>query len=224
MRSIDAEFIAELYFCLIMYTDKQLMIDRTDSTEQFFEDSLRESAEVAIATIDSCSSDVMAAVDALVQTYRNGGKVLFCGNGGSAADCQHLATELMIRLNHNLNRPALGAISLCTDPSNLTAGGNDIGFENVFARNVEGLGRPGDILVGISTSGNSENIVRAVQKGKEIGMKTIGLLGGNGGRLMEECDISVVVPSHNVQRIQEIHIKIGHVLCESVEQKLFGEE
>ncbi len=204
-----------------MHTNSTFMTGRT---EQFFEQSLRESAEVTLATIEACGPDVRAAVEAVVETYRNGGKVLLCGNGGSAADCQHLATELMIRLSHDLNRPALGAISLCTDPSNLTAGGNDIGFENVFARNVEGLGRAGDVLIGISTSGRSENVRRAIGKGKEIGMKTIGLLGGDGGTLKDECDIAVVVPSGNVQRIQEMHIKIGHVLCETVEQELFGEE
>lgn len=189
---------------------------------EFHAASLRESAEVATASIEACASDVEQAIGLIVDSYRNGGKTLFCGNGGSAADCQHLATELMIRLSHDVDRPALGAISICTDPSNMTAGGNDIGFENVFARNVEGLGRPGDILVGISTSGNSENVRRAVAKARETGMKTICLLGGSGGRLSDECDVAIVVPSTNVQRIQETHITLGHIICESIERELYG--
>lgn len=190
--------------------------------QQFFEGSFRESAEVKLKTIAACSVPIFAAVQAIADTYRNGGKVLFCGNGGSAADSQHLATELMIRLSHDLQRPALAAISLCTDPSNLTAAGNDIGFDNVFARNVQGLGRAGDLLVAISTSGRSRNVVLAVEMARSIGMKSIGLLGGTGGTLNDLCDVSIVIPSDNTQRIQEAHITVGHVLCESVEQLLYG--
>ena len=188
----------------------------------FYAASLRESAEVALATIETCRDRTAEATRIVVEAYRNGGKVLFCGNGGSAADCQHLATELMIRLSHDITRPALGAISISTDPSNMTAGGNDIGFENVFARNVEGLGRPGDVLIGISTSGRSENVRRAVAVARKIGMKTICLLGGSGGDLKNECDVAIVVPSRNVQRIQETHITLGHIICEMVEQELYG--
>ncbi len=191
--------------------------------KEFYESSLRESVEVKLATIDSCRNDLEEAVRLLVECYREGGKVLFCGNGGSAADCQHLATELMIRLNHDINRPALGAVSLCTDPSNLTAGGNDIGFENVFARNVEGLGANGDVLIGISTSGRSPNVLRAVEKARERGMKTIAFLGKDGGDLKDQCDVAIIVPSNNTQRIQETHITLGHILCESVEAELYGQ-
>lgn len=193
------------------------------SVEEFFTASLRESAEVKLKTIESCREEVLQAVELIADAYRRGGKVLLCGNGGSAADCQHLATELMIRLNHDLKRPALGAISLCTDSSNLTAGGNDIGFDNVFARNVEGLGAAGDVLIGISTSGRSRNVVLAIETAQKKGMHTIALLGGSGGVMKEECDVSIVVPSDNTQRIQETHITIGHIICESVEQKLYGE-
>jgi D-sedoheptulose 7-phosphate isomerase len=192
------------------------------SIEEFYTASLRESAEVKLHTIEACREDVLHAVNMIVAAYQNGGKVLLCGNGGSAADCQHLATELMIRLNHDINRPALGAISLCTDPSNLTAGGNDIGFENVFARNVEGLGAQGDVLIGISTSGRSRNVVLAVQSARQRGMKSICLLGGTGGDLKDECDVAVIVPSTNTQRVQEAHITLGHIICESVEQQLYG--
>ncbi len=188
----------------------------------FYTASLKESAEVAVATIETCKEHVAEAISIILESYRNGGKVLFCGNGGSAADCQHLATELMIRLSHDISRPALGALSICTDPSNMTAGGNDIGFENVFARNVEGLGRPGDVLVGISTSGNSENVRRAIAAAHKTEMKTICLLGGSGGSLKNECTVAIVVPSNNVQRIQETHITLGHVICESVERELYG--
>lgn len=191
--------------------------------EAFYNESLRESAEVKQLTADACRDGVIQAIDIIVDCYRNGGKVLFCGNGGSAADCQHLATELMIRLNHNIQRPALGAISLCTDPSNMTAGGNDIGFDQVFARNVEGLGAKGDVLIGISTSGRSRNVVLAVEAAQRKGMKTICLLGGSGGALRELCDVAIVVPSENTQRIQEAHITLGHIICESVEQLLHGE-
>jgi D-sedoheptulose 7-phosphate isomerase len=191
--------------------------------QEFYDQSLRESARVKELTLDACREDVMRAIDLITEAYRNGRKVLFCGNGGSAADCQHLATELMIRLNHDIKRPALGAISLCTDPSNVTACGNDLGFEQIFARNVEGLGSEGDVLVGISTSGRSGNVVLAVEAARRKGMRSICLLGGSGGTLKDVCDIAIVVPSSNTQRIQEAHITIGHVICESVEQLLHGE-
>lgn len=192
------------------------------NVSEFFDMSLREGADVKLRTIDACKEELLSAVEIITSAYRNGRKLLFCGNGGSAADCQHLATELMIRLNHDITRPALGAISICTDPSNMTAGGNDIGFENVFARNVQGLGNEGDILVGISTSGRSRNVVLAVEQARRQGMQTICLLGGNGGALKDACDVAIVVPSENTQRIQETHIALGHIICESVEQLLYG--
>jgi len=190
---------------------------------EFYTQSLRESAQVKERTLDACREDVLRAIDIITDAYRNGKKVLFCGNGGSAADCQHLATELMIRLNHDIQRPALGAISLCTDPSNMTACGNDLGFERLFARNVEGLGSEGDVLVGISTSGRSRNVVLAVEMAQRKGLKTICLLGGSGGDLKDAADVAIVVPSENTQRIQEAHITLGHIICESVEQLLHGE-
>jgi D-sedoheptulose 7-phosphate isomerase len=189
---------------------------------EFINKSLTESAETKKLIASSCLDDILASVDLIVKTYQNKKKVLLCGNGGSAADCQHIATELMIRLNHNINRPALPAIALTTDTSNLTAGGNDIGFENVFARNVEGLGNAGDLLLAISTSGNSPNVIKAAETAHKKNMNVIGLLGGNGGSLKTLVDVAIVIPSSNVQRIQEGHITVAHIICELVETELYG--
>lgn len=191
-------------------------------TKGFIIDSLNESAETKHNIKYQLIDDIISAVEMLSACYKAGNKLLLCGNGGSAADCQHIATELMIRLNHHINRPALPAIALTTDTSNLTAGGNDIGFENVFARNVEGLGNKGDLLLAISTSGNSSNVIKAVEKAHEKEMKVIGFLGGNGGKLKEKVDLPLVIPSTNVQRIQEGHITVAHIICELVEDKLYG--
>jgi len=188
---------------------------------EFINSSLSESSQVKLEIFEKCSQDISDALNILVNSFKKGNKLLLCGNGGSAADCQHLATEFMIRLSHDLNRPAIPAIALTTDTSNLTAGGNDIGFINVFARSVEGLGNSGDVLIAISTSGNSENVIKAVEKAKEKNIKTIGFLGGSGGKLKSIVDKAIIVPSENVQRIQEGHITIGHILCELAERSLY---
>jgi len=190
--------------------------------KKFISDSLTDSSETKIRILNECSDDIANAVSMIAEAYRNNKKVLLCGNGGSAADCQHIAAELMIRLSHHIQRPALPAIALTTDTSNLTAGGNDIGFENVFARLVEGLGSEGDILLAISTSGNSGNIVKAVEIAKLKNMKVIGFLGGTGGKLKTMTHLPIVIPSNNVQRIQEGHITIAHIICELVEDELYG--
>ncbi len=190
--------------------------------KDFILNSLKESSETKIKMIDACADDIQKAIDLLVDSFGKGAKLLLCGNGGSAADCQHLATEFMIRLNHEINRPAIPAIALTTDTSNLTAGGNDIGFENVFARNVQGLGNQGDVLLAVSTSGNSPNVVKAVEMARHKGMKVIGFLGGTGGKLKPLCDVSIVIPVSNVQRIQEGHITAGHIIFESVELNMYG--
>lgn len=189
---------------------------------KFITDSLNESSETKLKIKEQCFDDIIKAIDFLVECYKSGNKLLLCGNGGSAADCQHIATEMMIRLSHHINRPALPAIALTTDTSNITAGGNDIGFENVFARNVQGLGNKGDILLAISTSGNSPNIIKAVEMAQKKGMKVIGLLGGSGGKLKALVDLPIVIPSNNTQRIQEGHITLAHIICELVEDKLYG--
>jgi D-sedoheptulose 7-phosphate isomerase len=190
--------------------------------QKFIIDSLNESSETKLKIKDQLADEIIKAVDLLSVCFNNGNKLLLCGNGGSAADCQHIATELMIRLSHHIQRPALPAIALTTDTSNLTAGGNDIGFENVFARNVDGLGNSGDVLLAISTSGNSPNVIKAVDMAHKKGMKVIGFLGGSGGKLKDTVDLPIIIPSSNVQRIQEGHITVAHIICELVEDKLYG--
>ena len=194
------------------------MFDRT----KFFDESLNESAETKLAILKHCREDVYKAIDIMNDSIKAGGKILFCGNGGSAADSQHLATEFIIRLSHDIKRPAIGAIALTTDSSLLTAGANDIGYDNVFARQVEGLGREGDVLIGISTSGNSASIIKAFEMAKSKGVKTIAFLGGTGGKIKGTADCEIIIPSSNTQRIQEGHITIGHIICESVERELFS--
>jgi len=181
------------------------------------------SAEVKRRIAETCLEEIVAAAEMIAQALRAGGKVMLCGNGGSAADCQHIAAEFMNVLHQDFQRPALAAIALTTDTSFLTANANDFGFEHIFERQVEALGRGGDVLIGISTSGNSRNVVRAVRLCRERGIKTIGLLGGNGGQLRHMVDLAIIVPSTNTQHIQEGHIAIGHILCALVEKALINE-
>lgn len=190
--------------------------------EKFINDSLKESSDVKLKMEEACKAEILVAVQGISDAFRNGKKLLLCGNGGSAADSQHIAAEFMIRLSHHVQRPALPAIALTTDTSNLTAGGNDIGFENVFARNVEGLGNEGDVLLAISTSGNSPNIIKAVNTAHDKKMFVIAFLGGSGGKLKELVDLPIVIPSSNTQRIQEGHITAAHIICELVESELYG--
>lgn len=190
--------------------------------EKFIEESLLESSNVKKKILEDCISDINASSDLFISKIKSGNKILLCGNGGSAADSQHIATELVIRLSHDIKRPAIAAIALTTDTSNLTAGGNDIGFENIFARNVEALGRENDLLVCISTSGNSKNILNAIEKAKSIGMKVVGLTGESGGLMNELCDVCIKIPSRNVQRIQEGHITVAHIICEIAEREIYS--
>jgi D-sedoheptulose 7-phosphate isomerase len=188
----------------------------------YIKSQYEESINVKTESLKINNENIQKAIDLLLTTFKNGKKLLIIGNGGSAADAQHLATEFMIRLSHDIVRPPLPAIALTTDTSNLTAGGNDIGFENVFARNLQGLGNEGDTLLAISTSGNSKNVVLAVEVAKNKNIHTIGLLGGNGGKLAGIVDIPIIIPSSNVQRIQETHLLIEHILCEAVENILYA--
>jgi len=148
---------------------------------------------------------------------------MFCGNGGSAADSQHLAAELVVRLRGNVERRAIAALALTVDSSILTAGGNDYGFDNIFKRQVEAFGGTGDVLVAITTSGTSPNVVKAVEEANTRGVRTIGLLGGTGGILKDLCTASVVVPSTITARIQESHILIGHIWCEMIEESVLAQ-
>lgn len=182
-----------------------------------------QSADLRLRLIDAEMDNIIRIGRLLAGCLREGGKILFCGNGGSAADSQHLAAELVVRLRSHINRKALPAIALTVDPSIMTAGGNDIGFENVFARAVEAYGKPGDVLIGISTSGNSPNVLKAIVQARTENMTTIGLLGRNGGAILPACDHAVVVPSENTARVQECHIMLGHIWCEIIEEELFPE-
>lgn len=168
--------------------------------------------------LDALVADVTRAAQRMADCLRQGGKLMFCGNGGSAADAQHLASELTGRFV--ADRRPLAAMALSTDSSALTSIANDYAFDQVFERQLRGLGRAGDVLIAISTSGNSANVVRAVAAARELRIDTIGLLGRDGGMLRPLCDIALVVPSETTARIQEVHIFLGHTLCAMVEQTL----
>jgi D-sedoheptulose 7-phosphate isomerase len=163
---------------------------------------------------------VLQAVDLCEAALRRGSKLLFCGNGGSAADAQHLATELLVRLRSRVERPSWPAIALTLDPAALTAGGNDYGFEEVFARPLSGLGQKGDVLFGITTSGRSPNVIKALQVARGMGIGTIGFLGGDGGSAAPLCDVALIVPSSETMRVQEAHITLGHAILELLEDRL----
>lgn len=178
------------------------------------------SAAVKQKTMKACAVTIEQAARCWIACLQAGGKILFCGNGGSAADAQHMAAELVVRLRHQKDRQPLAAIALTVDTSIITAAGNDYGFEFIFARQVEALGRPGDVLTAISTSGNSLNVIRAVESAKTRGLKTVGLLGGDGGQLLRLVDTPVVIPSSVTAHIQECHITIGHILCQLTEEAL----
>jgi D-sedoheptulose 7-phosphate isomerase len=165
---------------------------------------------------------VFRAIDLCESSLRGGGKLFFCGNGGSAADAQHLATELLVRLRSRVERPSWPAIALTLDPAALTAGGNDYGFEDVFSRPLSGLGRQGDVLFGISTSGRSANVIKALQVARGMGICTIGFFGGDGGRAAPLCDVALIVPSDETARVQEAHITLGHAILELLEDRLLA--
>jgi D-sedoheptulose 7-phosphate isomerase len=179
-----------------------------------------ESIETKRAFFDSHADAVARGAEILIAAIQAGGKVLIFGNGGSAADAQHIAAELVNRLNHD--RPPIAAIALTTDSSILTSVGNDSTFDELFERQLRALGRAGDVALAISTSGNSPNVLRAVEAARELGIKTIGLAGQNGGRLAGAVDLALVVATQSTQRIQETHITIGHILCELIEEALFS--
>ncbi len=181
----------------------------------------KESVAVKNATIESGILDVLATMgDKIADSIMNGGKLLLCGNGGSAADAQHLAAEMLIRLRPKNNREGVSAIALAQDTSTITACGNDFGYNQLYKRLVLTLGKEGDVLIGITTSGNSENILLAMKAASNMGVKVFGFLGAGGGKALELCDEAFLVPSNDTGRIQESHITAGHALMEYVEDTL----
>ena len=182
---------------------------------------LKTSGDLKYKVAEAMADKILEAAHIIRDCLANGGKLLLMGNGGSAADSQHIAAELIGRFKKE--RKAMPAIALTVDSSSLTALGNDYGFDTVFSRQVEALASPIDAIIGISTSGNSRNVIRALNLAREIGAKTIGLMGNDGGDMKNCVDIGIVVPSNDTARIQEVHITIGHIICEIIEQDLIDE-
>jgi len=183
--------------------------------------AFRESSGLFESMAATMADEVALAASLMVDALARGGTLLCCGNGGSASDAQHIVAELGGKFYRK--RPGLPAVALTVNSSMLTAIGNDFAYEEIFSRQVEALGRPGDILLGITTSGNSKNVVLAAQSARAMGITVIGLTGANGGALAGHCDRLLKVPSTDTPRIQEGHIAIGHLLCELVEERLFPE-
>ena len=184
-------------------------------------DILARSAAVKLATAEQCSAPAFEASKVIATSLQSGGKLLLCGNGGSAGDAQHLAAEFVSTLDHQRPRAGLAAIALTTDTSFITAYSNDFDFVGIFSRQVETLGREGDVLIGISTSGNSKNVVAAMKAARESGIATIAFSGESGGKICDYADIVLSVPSRTTMHIQEAHIALGHVITLTVE-KLVG--
>lgn len=192
------------------------MIDRQNIINQ-----IRESSDVKNTMIVACVEDIEKGAELMVNAVKNGKKILWCGNGGSAADAQHMAAELMGGLRSH-ERPAIQSIALTTDTSFITAWSNDTDYESIFSRQIEGLGNAGDVLLAISTSGNSNNVVKAVETCKAKGISVIVLTGKTGGVLKVLGDVTVSIPSDDTQRIQEGHLLAEHILCEMVEKSVTG--
>jgi D-sedoheptulose 7-phosphate isomerase len=176
----------------------------------------------AVLANENISETLVTVAKLTAKAMESGHKLLVAGNGGSAADAQHLVAEFVVRLT--VNRPALRAIALTTDTSILTAAGNDYGFDHLFSRQIEALGQPGDIFLGISTSGNSKNLIRAITQAKIIGITTIGLTGNDGGHMAPLCDYNIVIPSTVTMNIQESHLALEHIFCMLVERFTFGHD
>ncbi|SVA08976.1 uncharacterized protein METZ01_LOCUS61830 [marine metagenome] len=174
------------------------------------------SADLKKTVAETLSSEILDAAQKIQGRLEAGGKLLLMGNGGSAGDAQHIAAELVGRFKKE--RKAMPALALTVDTSSLTALGNDYGFDTIFERQVEALANKNDTVIGISTSGNSENVVRAVNKANSIGAFTIGLLGNDGGKLKDAVNLPIIIPSNDTARIQEVHITIGHIICEIIEE------
>ena len=193
-------------------------MEHQSSMKRLFEESIQTKQQV-IETNILINLEKMG--DEIFDAIKLGNKMMLCGNGGSAADAQHLAAEMLVRLRPNNNRAGISAIALAQDTSTITACGNDFGYDRLYERMVQSLGQKGDILIGITTSGNSENIILAMKAAKKMGIKVFGFLGSGGGRALELCDEVFIVPSDNTGRIQESHITAGHALMEYIEDRLF---
>jgi len=182
-------------------------------------ESAAESAAARKRFFETSATDVAQAAQLIVASLRAGGKLLVFGNGGSAADAQHIAAELTFRMGRT--RAAIAALALTTDTSILTAVSNDHAFDHVFARQIQALGREGDIALAISTSGNSTNVIEAIEEARRSGIKSVGLLGNDGGRARALVDLALIVPHPDTPRIQEVHIEVGHIICQLIEDELF---
>ena len=182
---------------------------------------LKISGDLKHLVAETLSGEILNAAHSIRDCLSNGGKLLLMGNGGSAADCQHIAAELIGRFKKE--RKAIPALALTVDSSSLTALGNDYGFDTIFSRQVEALATPDDAVVGISTSGNSKNVILALNVARKIGCKTIGFMGNDGGDMKNCVDIGIIIPSNDTARIQEVHITVGHIICEIIEQDLIHE-
>jgi D-sedoheptulose 7-phosphate isomerase len=183
---------------------------------------LRESAELKLRFAKESIKELEEAIEIIHKSLKAGGKILIFGNGGSAADAQHIAAEFVNR--YQKERKALSAIALTTDTSILTSVANDSSFDNVFSRQVEALGKKGDVAWGISTSGKSPNVIKALELAKSLGLKTIGFTGGDGGKIKKIADLCIIIPSTSTPRIQELHITIAHIICELIEDSLFNKK
>jgi D-sedoheptulose 7-phosphate isomerase len=183
---------------------------------------MTKSADLKRRIATELADSVIRVVDACETSLRGGGKLLFCGNGGSAADSQHLATEMLIRLRGSHERPSIAALALTLDPAMLTACGNDYGYDRVFERPLRGIGRSGDVLFGITTSGRSGNVIKAFEAAREMGIVTVGMLGGSGQPALELCDLALLVPDTETARIQECHIALGHAVLELLEDRIIA--
>ena len=182
---------------------------------------LKISGNLKYQVAEALSGEILMAANTVRGSLSSGGKLLLMGNGGSAADCQHIAAELVGRFKKE--RKAIPALALTVDSSTLTALGNDYGFDTIFSRQVEAFATPKDSIIGISTSGNSKNVISALRLAQKIGAKTIGFMGNDGGEMKNFVDVGIIVPSNDTARIQEVHITIGHIICEIVEQELIHE-
>jgi len=204
-----------------MFIDPPELIGDIDQWRNRICDHIIVSADLMRRTAEVAVDSILDAAAVILKCFRSKNKILICGNGGSAADAQHMAAEFVNRLGGNMERPGLPAIALTTDTSILTSYANDMGYDGVFERQVLALGQPGDVLIGISTSGNSTSVVRAVTAANAEGLRTIGLL-GEGGALTSLVDRAVVIPSHDTQHIQESLLTVEHAICAMVEEILFG--